>query len=83
MLQMFRRTILQYCSENQSIRLTGPPPQFVKIIFDMLVSGYVCEGTPLNEKTIRLCYHSLSNLSLVQSTHAEILKMEHLLFLNK
>lgn len=36
----FINTVTQYCAENQSIRLTGPPIFFTKIIFDHLKEMY-------------------------------------------
>ena len=34
--QIFVMTVLQYCSENISIRLEGPPMFFVQIIFQQI-----------------------------------------------
>jgi hypothetical protein len=82
-IQVFHRTILQYCSENQSIRLTGPPPYFTDKIFRMIKANEITQGVKLTEKHHRLCYASLSNLSLVATTHTKIWTPEHLKLLFK
>ena len=35
-MKVFVNTIIQYCNENKSIRLTGPPIFFTKLIFDQV-----------------------------------------------
>ena len=42
-IQTYKQTILQYCSENPSIRLEGPPPHFTNIIFEMLITNQMTE----------------------------------------
>ena len=67
----FYRTIIQYCSENQSIRLTGPPIFFVNTIFEILHAHYALDADKedrdfATQRVRRLCFASLSNLSLVK-----------------
>ena len=38
--KIFTNTIARYCCENQSIRLTGPPVFFVKVLFAQLLHMY-------------------------------------------
>ena len=74
---IFVRTVLQYCSENQSIRLTGPAKFFVKILFQILKDHY--NGTEdLSIRSRRLCFISIAHLSLNSSTIESIWQPDHL-----
>jgi len=71
--KIYVNTVLQYCSENQSIRLQGPPRFFVKLIFEQLEEQQkLMNRDDLTQVDIdnhdrfeKLCFGSLSNLSLV------------------
>jgi len=62
-MKVFVNTIIQYCNENKSIRLTGTPIFFTKLIFDQ-----VAELTDHKCNFARTCYGSLANLSLLTTT---------------
>lgn len=59
-----------YCSENESIRLTGPPIFFTKVLFEALIDEYSKENNPDFPKHVRnyemeeKIYLGLCNLSL-------------------
>lgn len=77
----YLKTILQFCAENQSIRLSGPAIFFTKIIFEQLRVMYdanVTEKKPIDVQMENLCFHGLSNLSLNLQVHDVIWNVDNL-----
>ena len=56
-------TIIHYCADNTSIRLTGPPVFFTKEIFNVL-DGFYNKKELWSKEIIRLAWKGLSNLSM-------------------
>ena len=67
--ECYVQTILQYCSENTSIRLQGPPRFFCRKIFTVIDDLINEDKVRQHRSKYELCFHSLANLSLVRAVH--------------
>ena len=67
--ECYVQTVLQYCSENVSIRLQGPPRFFTKKIFSVIDEMLESKSHLKHRTKYELCYCSLANLSLVRAVH--------------
>ena len=74
---IYVNTVLQYCSENQSIRLQGPPHSFCKIIFRK-IDEMIDSNVDKQSDQYRIIYKSLANLSLVKECHKVIFEVKNL-----